>query len=127
MNKDRDMRAYMEAWAEMMIHIWRDKIRKQRIGCTDKLYMSFRHEVITSAGGDVTKIQHMFKYYGVYVDMGVGKGVKFDDQADGFAGNRKAKRWWLDKYEISEKVLRYKLLEIYGEKFRGSVTAVLEK
>lgn len=123
---NNDMKEYMEAWALMMITIWRDRIRKLRIQCTDKLFNSFKYEVVTVANGDITKINHAFKYYGVYVDMGVGRGVKYDDHADGFAGNRRAKKWWLYQYRDSEEVLRYKIFEIYGEVFKGSVTAILE-
>lgn len=126
MDINKDKEAYLNAWAEMMMHIWRDKISKLRIGCTNKLYMSFKSEIITQSNGDITKIQHSFKYYGIFVDMGVGRGVRYDDQEDGFAGNRKAKKWWLDKYETSAWVLRNKIREIYGEEFTGSITTILE-
>jgi len=44
--------------------------------------------VVASAQGDVLKIDFAFKYYGKFVDMGVGKGVE-DRSGQGESDSRK--------------------------------------
>lgn len=126
MDINKDKEAYLNAWGQMMITIWQDHIRKQRIRSTGQLYNSFKCEVTKLANGDITKINHAFKHYGIYSDLGVGRGVTFSDQNNGFGGLRKQKEWFFEEYDFSAWVLRHKMQEIFGEYFTGSITAILE-
>lgn len=109
-----DRNRYCQAWAEMMISIWAEKMEAQQIKHTGELMDSLTQEVILNARGEVDKITHSFLYYGRMVDMGVGNGVKFDDTP---SGRRKPKPWYNEKYISSVKVLTEKIAQLYGEEF----------
>lgn len=70
---DEDRRKYQEAWAEMMVNIWREKIERLHVINTYSLHQQIRDNVI-SATDSVSTIQHKFLEYGIYQDMGVGNG-----------------------------------------------------
>lgn len=70
---DEDRKKYQEAWAEMMVTIWREKIERLHVINTYSLHQQIRDNVISSTDS-VSTIQHKFLEYGIYQDMGVGKG-----------------------------------------------------
>jgi len=105
---------YCEAWAQMMVTIWKDKMTALGIGDTEELLKSFETEIQYQANGDVNKIVHSYVYYGRMVDMGVGGGISFDEVA---ASNRNPKQWKGDSYWRSVRVLSEKMAELYGENF----------
>ncbi len=106
---------YYQAWAQMMVTIWEDKIIKYNVHETGALLDSFSAEVQIQAGGDVGKIVHSYLYYGRMVDMGVGRGVKMDEVK---GSGRKAKPWYNKSYYHSIKVLTEKMALMYGEEFQ---------
>ena len=81
----------VEAWAKIVVERWENKITMLRIHQTGNLANSFAVHVFTQANGDPDKIEFAFNYYGKFVDMGVGNGVKMDQVA---GSNRKAKPWY---------------------------------
>jgi hypothetical protein len=107
-----------EAWADIMIERWEQKIVAQGIGESRDLINSFTHQVITDANGDPTLIQFAFEYYGKFVDMGVGRGVKI-----GFSGqtNRKPKPWYSKTFAAQV----YKLAELLAKKYAKKATIVI--
>ena len=72
-------REIAEAWAKITIIKWKKKLASNKIGDTGTLLKSFKYNVLASAQGNVLKITLLFEYYGRFVDMGVGKGVKIGD------------------------------------------------
>lgn len=56
---DEDRRKYQEAWAEMMVNIWREKIERLHVINTYSLHQQIRDNVI-SATDSVSTIQHKF-------------------------------------------------------------------
>ncbi len=103
----------VEAWAEIVIKNWRQKIIQLDIGVTGALYDSFQHEVIGQAGSNPEKIEFAFKYYGRFVDMGVGRGV--DKGNPGYVNTRrKAKKWYSKVFYSETAKLRELLAEKYG-------------
>ena len=78
MAENTDIKLTVEAWAEIVMERWLDKIDRLGIGYSMQLADSFQMEVISNAGGDVARIEFAFKYYGKFVDMGVGKYTKLD-------------------------------------------------
>lgn len=114
-NIARDREKYLDAWAETMITIWKDRIRSLNIGDTHDLYTSFSRELLRQSGGDVAKIRHGFNYYGSFVDMGVGSGVRLEDA--GHDWKRRPKPWFNKKYYASVMSLREMMAELYGEEF----------
>jgi hypothetical protein len=75
-------REIARAWAQITIKRWRRKIDRMKIGqhSSGELFRSFKYNVLASSGGDVQKIEFAFRYYGKFVDMGVGRGTKLGDQ-----------------------------------------------
>ena len=97
------------AWADIVIRIWRQKMAKYMIGLYrskrktpshEFLFDSFVKHVQLASGGDQSLIDFIFKEYGIFVDMGVGK-----DTPAGNTGDTKTKRrrkQWFSKVWYSE-------------------------
>lgn len=121
-----------DAWAKITIRRWRKKIRTLKIGETNSLYDSFVRDVIGAANGDLIKIDFAFKYYGKFVDMGVGKGTKISGVKESktsrrlegrMLGNRRrAKKWYSKTFHAETMRLREILVEHYAE--MGSLTII---
>jgi len=69
-------REIAQAWAKITIIKWKKKLASNTIGDTGSLLRSFKYNVLASAQGNVLKITLLFEYYGRFVDMGVGRGVR---------------------------------------------------
>jgi len=126
-------REIAEAWAKITIIKWKRKLASNRIGNTGTLLRSFKYNVLASAQGNVLKITLLFEYYGRFVDMGVGKGVKIGDVKESAAsrklsgkmlGNRRRPKKWYSKTFHAEVM---KLSEIFAKEYghRG-VIAITE-
>lgn len=110
-------REYTEAWARETIRLFEEQIRKKRIRQSGKLEGSFKYEIETFANGDIKKIKILYNYYGKFVNLGVGKGQKYDDVKDNKVLNqlsgkkgRRAKKW-------KDSVWRKQRQKIYGDAF----------
>lgn len=110
--KERLSQAHVaDAWAKITVKVWREKIVKLKIIDRSQLWQSFLHNVVGQAGGDVTRIEFAFLYYGKFVDMGVGKGVKIGDVKENatsrrlegkMLGNRRKPKKWYSKTFAAE-------------------------
>ena len=122
----------IEAWADIVVKIWEDKVQQLGIHHTGTLLNSFAVHVQQSAGGRVDYVMFAFQYYGRFVDMGVGKyqpasevGLsKFTADAKRSASPRRKPRPWYSKAFYNQ--LR-KLSEILSEKYaqKAALTVVL--
>lgn len=117
-----DRKRYCDAWAQMMVDIWLEKAREYDIGHTGDLMRSFTSDVYTAAGGEVDKIVHAYNYYALFVELGVGRGVRYGNVAN---SNRKEKPFKNEAYWRSVKVLTEKMSELYGEEFNAYITEYL--
>ena len=126
-------REIAEAWAKITIIKWKKKIASNKIGDTGTLLKSFKFNVLASAQGNVLKITLLFEYYGRFVDMGVGRGVKIGDVKESatsrrlsgkMLGNRRRPKRWYSKTFHAEVM---KLSEIFAKEYghRG-VIAITE-
>lgn len=124
-------REIARAWAQITIKRWRKKIDRLKIGqhSSGELFRSFQYSVLASAGGDVQKIEFAFRYYGKFVDMGVGRGTKLSDQpmsrgmrklSGKLLGMKRVPKKWYSKTFYAE---TQKLIEILQEEYghRGQV------
>ena len=86
--------------------------------------------MLASSGGDVQKIEFAFRYYGKFVDMGVGRGTSLGDQpismgvhklSGKFLGMKRVPKKWYSKTFYSE---TQRLVEILQEEYghRGQVS-----
>lgn len=82
----------LEAWADIVEKIWREKIVAMKVWETGDLYRSILNHLLIQSGGDVAKIEFLFRKYGLYVNA--------------------SKPWFKDFYRQL-----YRLVEILREKF----------
>lgn len=109
MANNTDLQLTLEAWADITIKNWMDKIIRLNIISTRALFNSFEQHVYCNSSGDPAKVEFAFNYYGKFIDMGVGNGAS---KGEGKT-KRKAKLWYNKQFgkEIS------RLREILGEKY----------
>lgn len=127
---------YRDAWAKMMVTIWREKIERLRVIDTYQLHKEIT-ENITSSGSELSTIQHKFMEYGIYQDCGVGRGYEH-----GNGGNllflderyresryepRKPREWFSRSYFASVMVLKEQMAYMYGEEFCGLLVDKIEE
>ena len=141
-----DWKKYQDAWAEMMVTIWRDKIDKLKVVDTFSLRQTVEHRVI-NAEDAISTIRHKFLMYGIYQDCGVGRGFAHGNTGDldfmdpqyriehgldkprkrgpawggGYTSGkpRKPREWYSRAYFASIKVLRDEMAYIFAENFTG--------
>jgi len=103
----------VEAWANIVIERWETKLQRLNIRHSGKLADSFHQHVQTQANGKPELIVFTFEYYGKFVDMGVGRGVKFDQVE---FSNRRPKPWYSKQFFSQIEKLKDILAEKYGQK-----------
>jgi hypothetical protein len=64
-----------EAWLKYSIEKFQANIKRLKIGSTQDLYNSLKGELVSAAGGDELKLRLSYAVYGMFVDMGVGRGM----------------------------------------------------
>jgi hypothetical protein len=122
-----------QAWAKITILKWKRKMARMNVSHSGTLLNSFKYNVLASAQGDVLKVTFLFEYYGRFVDMGVGKGVKIGDIKESLTsrklsgkmlGNRRRPKKWYSKTFHAEVM---KLSELFAKEYghRG-VLAITE-
>jgi len=118
MAENTNMKLTVEAWADIVIERWEQKIRRSGVYHTGKLVQSFSQMVRTQANGNPDLIQFAFGYYGRFVDMGVGRGVPYDRV---HLSNRRAKPWYSKTFFSQLEKLKEILEEKYGLKAQYSI------
>ena len=119
----------IEAWAEIVIKTWLEKIIRLNINYSHALYNSFAHHIITNANGDPERIEFAFLYYGKFVDMGVGNGVSKSEATELMAAGmngRHAKPWYSKTFYHQLQILRELLAEKYAMKASQVIMINLE-
>lgn len=89
-----------QAWADIVIDNWEQKVYALDLNYSYDLVESFKNEVISQAEGDASRIEFAFNYYGKFVDMGVGKGVSLAEVGETW--HRRKKKPWYSKTFFSE-------------------------
>lgn len=93
-------------WARFLIERWVTNLHTLQIGSTGELEKSFKSFVEVNSDGDLTKIEMAYAYYGLFVDMGVGKGTKNGDQGSNSdarrlmgkqRGNQRGPKKWVNR------------------------------
>ena len=135
---DEDRKKYQEAWAEMMVTIWREKIERLHVIDTYSLHQQIKDNVVTSSDS-ISTIQHKFLEYGIYQDLGVGNGYSKDNggnleildpvyRAEHNMGEpRKPRVWFSRSYFASVMVLKEQMAYMYGEEFCGLLVDKIEE
>ena len=68
-------RELAEAWLKFSIEKFRANLKRLKIGSTQDLYNSLAGELVSAAGGDELKLRLSYAVHGMFVDMGVGRGM----------------------------------------------------
>lgn len=63
------------AWLKYTIEHFQANIKRLKIGATQELRDSFSGTLVSAAGGDELKLRIAYAIQGMYVDMGVGRGM----------------------------------------------------
>lgn len=129
MSDNTNLSLTIEAWAEIVIKTWLEKIIRLNINYSHALYNSFAHHVITNANGDPERIEFAFLYYGKFVDMGVGNGVSKSEATElvtGGQSGRRAKPWYSKTFYHQLQILRELLAEKYAMKASQVIMINLE-
>ena len=111
----------LERWAEYVIERWENKIVALNIQHTGDLLRSFQSEVYMQSGGDKAKIVFAFNYYGKFVDMGVGKGVKLENYFS-TQHNRRRKMWYSPTFHSQ----LHKLAEIIARNYSRAAILTIQ-
>ncbi|WP_201980332.1 hypothetical protein [Hymenobacter rubidus] len=94
-------------WLKYTVEHWQRNLVKQRIGSSQELLRSLRGWLAEQAGGDTLRLRLAYAVQGVFVELGVGRGlgagVRQDQGADYYRLRnekgqlhrhvRKAKKW----------------------------------
>ncbi|GAB3232998.1 hypothetical protein GCM10027346_20630 [Hymenobacter seoulensis] len=121
-------------WLKFTIEKFRANIKKLRIGSTGELYQSFLGTLVGGAGGDELKLRLVYAIQGMYVDMGVGRGMgagasKGSSDYNRFRNEkgklhrhvRKAKRWQSKQLAREQHRLGELMSDITGNTLIASV------
>jgi len=107
-----DQTQTIQAWADYVIERWELEIIRLGINSSGQLLKSFTSNIITQSGGNVEKIIFAYEYYGKFVDMGVGNGVKIGNQTS----SRAPKPWYNKVFYGQVK----RMAEIMQEKYSNA-------
>ena len=126
---------YQDAWAKMMVSIWREKIERLHVIDTYRLHQDM-NESLTTSGSELSIIHHKFMEYGIYQDVGTGNGyskgnggnLEFLDPAnDNGQKHRQPREWFSRAYFASVMVLKEEMAYMYGEEFTGLLVDKIEE
>jgi hypothetical protein len=130
-----DQRHLALEWIKISIERFQANIKRLRIGSTGELLRSFHGELLSSAGADELKIRLAYAVQGMFVDMGVGRGMGAGvTTAQGADYNRlrnergklrrhqrRAKRWYSRQMSRESKALAELYSDLVG---RTMITTV---
>jgi hypothetical protein len=115
-------------WLDITVERFVANMRRLRIQNTGALMASFKKEVIGAADADQLKLRLSYALYGMFVDMGVGRGMgagvrQGDDGYNRIRKNRgqlrrhqrKARPWYSKEIAFQTHRLSELLLDLYGQ------------
>jgi hypothetical protein len=132
-------RELAEAWLKFSLEKFRANIRKLKIGSTQDLFNSLSGELVSAAGGDELRLRIAYAIQGLYVDMGVGRGMGAGITKDAGADfvrlrnqrgqlhrhERRAKRWYSRQMGRETHRLSELVSKLYGTVMLASVRSAL--
>ncbi len=80
MDELKDVDRYIDEWTRTQILIWREKIERLKIVRSGRLHQSFTDSIVST--GEGTTITMKFARYGIYQELGVGRGYSPDNGGD---------------------------------------------
>jgi hypothetical protein len=129
MSENLNMNETATAWAEIVLKIWEEQIKEYDAIYSWQLIDSLQQHVHLHANGNPSRIEFFYKYYGKFVDMGVGMGVNLQNQEALLLleqTNRKAKPWFSQTFFYQVRVLGEILARKYAHKGAVSIVANMD-
>jgi hypothetical protein len=130
-----DQQQLARQWLAISIERFRANIRKLRIGSSQELFNSFVGSLVSSAGADQLRLRLAYAIQGMYVDMGVGRGMGAgvtkesadyrrlrNDSGKLKRHERKAKKWYSRQMSHETKALA----ELYSDLVGRTMITSLE-
>lgn len=114
----------LQKFADITIERWENRIYKLNIRQTGELIRSFTSRVRTDAGGKPELVVFTFLYYGIFPDLGVGRGVTM---AEAPKGNRRIKPWYNKIFWSRLNWIAHRTAEQYGINAAEQIKTILEK
>lgn len=110
---------YANAWASMMVDIWREKMQEYEVWDSGDLWKSFNDDWVKwNEDTDKGRIIHTFLQYGIYVERGHGREISVGNTGDiGQSPKRMPKPWLSKKYLYSVFRLGEHFAANYGNQF----------
>jgi hypothetical protein len=112
----------VKPWLDILKDRLDKKLTKMRIGYSDTLRRSIKGDILAASGGNVERVKLMYAYYGMFVDMGVGRGQKLGDVKDNASVNRlvgmkgrKPKKWVSKSLYAEVNILADLVMEHYAQ------------
>jgi len=99
-----------ERWAEIVLERWIRRINELGVIDTGELIQSLQAHVSVDANGSPEKITFFYTWYGIFPDMGVGRGVHLGDQSE----TRQKKPWYSSVFIGQVNKLGRLMAERYG-------------
>jgi hypothetical protein len=113
----------VQAWANIVIERWETKLVRLKVRNTGKLIDSFYSHVRYQANGNPELILFTFEYYGKFLDMGVGRGVTYEQVE---SSGRKRYPWYNRMFYSQMAKLREILAAKYEMKAQISIADQLD-
>ena len=125
MSENLNMHETAVAWADITIKVFEDWVTKLNAVDSYELFDSFVHHIHTSANGNPEMIDFAYKYYGKFVDMGVGGNINLENRDAMISAGlttRRQKPWFSKNFFYQARKLGEILAEKYAQK--GAITIV---
>lgn len=131
MSNNTDLSLTLEAWADIVLKNWLQKIMKMYVIDTMSLAKSLEHHVYVNSNGNPERVEFAFLYYGRFVDMGVGEGISKTGSIKSIATSKKlkeriAKKWYSPIFYSEVMKLQNILSEKYGLKAAQTIVENIE-
>lgn len=126
MSDNLNMKETVDAWAEIVLRIWEEQIKDYDAIYSWQLIDSLQQHVHFHSNGNPERIDFFYKYYGKFVDMGVGSGVTLSNQDALLAleqTERKRKPWFSETFYYQVRVLGEIMAKKYAHKAAISIVA----
>ncbi|MGI4873357.1 MAG: hypothetical protein ACRYFX_19540 [Janthinobacterium lividum] len=134
-----DQRQLAEQWLRISIERFRSNLKKLKVGASGDLYNSFVGSLVSAAGGDELRLRLAYAIQGMYVDMGVGRGMgagvtkqagaDYNRLRNGrgklLRHERRAKRWYGRQMSRETKALAELYSDLVGKTMIASAGAAL--
>lgn len=131
MSNNTDLGLTLEAWADIVLKNWLQKIMKMYIIDTMSLAKSLEHHVYLNSNGNPERVEFAFMYYGRFVDMGVGEGKSQNGSLKNLSveksfKERIARKWYSPVFYSEVMKLQNILAEKYGLKAAQTIVESID-